>query len=375
VMGLDYRDWEAGEGPPRTDTMILLTVDPLMKTAGIMNIPRDLWVNIPGSGYGKINTAYPIGEGFRMPGGGPGNAVRTVEQFLGVPINYYAQIDFFAFERFIDEIGGVEVNVPEEIKVDPIGPGNTVFLEPGKQTLDGPVALAYARARNSEGADFDRAARQQQVILAILDRLLSVNALPTLVSKAPLLYRELASGVHTNMTLEQAISMAWLAPGIPRESIKRGIIGPPEQVLFAKSPDGSQDILKPIPSKIRLLRDDIFAPEVFSPVAAALDAESLLREEQANISVLNGSGAGGLAARTAEYLTELGANVLVTGDAGQFYQNTTVVDYTGNPYTVRFLAELMNIQPAHIRFEFNPDSELDVVVFLGATWAGSNPMP
>jgi polyisoprenyl-teichoic acid--peptidoglycan teichoic acid transferase len=215
-----------------------------------------------------INTAYPIGESFRLPGGGPGNAVRTVELFLGVPINYYAQVDFFAFERFIDEIGGVEVDVPAEIKVDPIGPGNTVILQPGEQTLDGPVALAYARARNTEGVDFDRAVRQQQVILAMLDRLLSPNMLPTLVSKAPILYRELASGVNTNMELEQAIALAWLAPSIQRDKIKRGVISPPDQVLFAKSPDGTQDILKPIPSKIRLLRDEIFAPEVFSPAAA-----------------------------------------------------------------------------------------------------------
>jgi polyisoprenyl-teichoic acid--peptidoglycan teichoic acid transferase len=62
VMGLDYRDWEAGEGAPRTDTMILLTIDPLSKTAGMLNIPRDLWVNIPGFDYDRINTAYRLGR-------------------------------------------------------------------------------------------------------------------------------------------------------------------------------------------------------------------------------------------------------------------------------------------------------------------------
>ena len=62
LMGLDYRDWEKGEGPPRTDTMILLTLDPVTETAGMMNIPRDLWVSIPGFDYGRINTAYPLGE-------------------------------------------------------------------------------------------------------------------------------------------------------------------------------------------------------------------------------------------------------------------------------------------------------------------------
>src|SRR4030043_841761 len=137
VMGLDYRDWESGEGPPRTDTMILLSVDPWTKTAGMLNVPRDLWVSIPGFDYGKINTAYPLGIAFEVPGGGPGLAMQTVEALIGIPIDYYAIIDFYAFEQFIDELGGVYVDVPAEITVDPLGEHNTVILQPGPQLLDG----------------------------------------------------------------------------------------------------------------------------------------------------------------------------------------------------------------------------------------------
>ena len=86
-IGVDYRDWEAGTGAPRSDTMILFTLDPVSKTAGMLSIPRDMWVNIPGSGYGRINTAFSIGEGSKLPGGGPGLAMKTVEQFLGVPVH------------------------------------------------------------------------------------------------------------------------------------------------------------------------------------------------------------------------------------------------------------------------------------------------
>ena len=81
-MGLDFRDWEAGE-IPRTDTMILFTLDPLNRTAGIVSIPRDLWVNVPGFDYYKINTAYYLGEAYKMPGGGPETARKTVEELLG----------------------------------------------------------------------------------------------------------------------------------------------------------------------------------------------------------------------------------------------------------------------------------------------------
>jgi hypothetical protein len=98
VMGLDYRDWVAGEGAPRTDPMMLASVDPISKTAGLLSIPRDLWVNLPGFGIGRINTAYRFGETYELPGGGR-VAMKTVEGLLGLPIDYYALIDFSAFER------------------------------------------------------------------------------------------------------------------------------------------------------------------------------------------------------------------------------------------------------------------------------------
>jgi len=231
VMGLDYRDWAAGEGPPRTDTMILFTIDPINRTAGMLSIPRDLWVNIPGFNYGRINTAYQLGEAYNYPGGGPQLAAETVEELLGVPIEYYSQIDFGAFVRFIDEIGGVKLEITEEIKIDPIE-GKPKKIKPGRYTFSGDLLLAYVRARKTEGGDFDRANRQQQVILAIRDRILEFNMLPTLISKAPTLYEELSSGIRTNLSLEDAIKLAWLASQIPEENIRRGAIGA-EHVSFA----------------------------------------------------------------------------------------------------------------------------------------------
>ena len=116
-----------------------------------------------------------------------------MEELLGVPIDYYAQIDFGAFVRFIDEIGGVKVDVREEDRRSTRWAITTPRpLTPGMQTLNGELALAYARARKTEGGDFDRAQRQQEVIMAIRDRILSADMLPTLISKAPVLYQELS---------------------------------------------------------------------------------------------------------------------------------------------------------------------------------------
>src|SRR3970040_1157546 len=84
VMGLDYRDWESGLGAPRTDSMMLVTLGPVARTAGLLSIPRDLWVEIPGFEHNRINTAYFLGQSFNLPGGGPELAMRTVENLLGV---------------------------------------------------------------------------------------------------------------------------------------------------------------------------------------------------------------------------------------------------------------------------------------------------
>ncbi len=257
VMGLDFRDWQAGVGAPRSDTMMLLTLDPVTRQAGMLSIPRDLWVEIPGFGHNRINAAYALGEANRLPGGGPGLAVATVERVIGVPIQYYAVIEFSTFERMIDEIGGIDVYVEQDIKISPIGRMSR-WLEGGKgHHLDGAEALAYARVRKRAGDDFGRARRQQQVVLAILDRVVGFNMVPTLVAKAPDLYQELASGIRTNMSLQEMVSLGWLATQIPKENIRRGVIGPPNMVAFHTTETGAQ-VLRPIPDQIRALRDQIF---------------------------------------------------------------------------------------------------------------------
>jgi LCP family protein required for cell wall assembly len=374
VMGLDYRDWEAGDGPPRTDTMILLTIDPLTKTAGMLNIPRDLWVSIPGFEYGRINTAYPLGISYDVPGGGPALAMQTIESLLGVPIDYYAIINFYAFEQFIDELGGINVHVPSTISVDPIGHNNTVILEEKDYLLDGPTALAYARARHTEGGDFDRAQRQQQVILAIKDRVIDLGP-AELASRAPALYNELAKGIHTNLSLDDAIRLGWLALDVPFSSIQRGAIAPPKAVMFAKSPDGSQDILIPIPDQIRLIRDQVFASSsMANPVLTGGDDRTNMQSEGASIVLSNGTYVEGLATDTQTYLQSQGANVVATQNS-DYNTFTRIIDYTGNPYTDRFLVNLMKISPYNISLQYDPNSPVDVLVILGDDWAGTNPMP
>ena len=183
-FGLRGGDISGDDCPACTDTIMLLTIDPVTKTAGMLSIPRDMWVNIPGFGYSRINTAWTLGEGAKLPGGGPGLAMETVSQFIGVPVHYYVQVDFGTFVSFINMIGGIDVYVDEKMVLDPAGTGQDHFvLTPGDfRHLTGKRALAYARCRHESqgcsGGDVGRAKRQQQVIMAIRDKVFDPITFP-----------------------------------------------------------------------------------------------------------------------------------------------------------------------------------------------------
>lgn len=372
-LGLDFRDWESGD-TPRSDTMILFTVNPANDTAGMLSIPRDLWVNIPSFGYYKINEAYFLGENARLPGGGPALAVETVEQFLGVPIQYYAQVDFLTFIDIIDEIGGILITPPVDVKVEEMGSVYDQVLKAGEQyTLPGSLALSYARNRYTGDGDFGRAQRQQQVIQAILDRILQYDQLPNLIAKAPNLYAELSSGIRTNLDLSTMIKLGTLVLNIPTESFQKEVIGT-DRVIMTKSPTGL-DILKPIPDKIRQLRDQIFsASGGLGPVASSTEGSTLAKDEAASIAIMNGTSMAGLETRTVEYLQSQGLNAAVA-TPNQSGVPTTIYIYNSKPHTVAYLANIMNVASTNIRFAYDPSMGVDVVVVLGGDWAGSNPMP
>jgi polyisoprenyl-teichoic acid--peptidoglycan teichoic acid transferase len=373
VMGLDYRDWEAGE-VPRSDSMILLSLDPVTKTAGIMSIPRDLWVTIPGFQNGKINTAYFLGEAYKVPGGGPALAVKTVENVIGMPINYYAQIDWDAFVKFIDAIGGLDINVKQDVVIGAVGGSPAVHIYQGVQTFDGAMALAYARARHTENDDFDRSRRQMDVILAVRDQIVNFYSLPRLIQQAPVLYSSLSSGIRTNMSVDEAIRLAWIAKDVYGGRIRRGIIQPPKQVTLGKSPDGL-DILKPVPDEIRLLRDKTF--KVGGPIPSVTgDPLPAAKQEAARISVWNGTDSADVATRTAQYLQSQGLNIKELIAADHTYDSTQIIIHNSKPFALSYLAALMKVDTNRITIkDYNPDSPIDIVLILGNDWAQQNPMP
>src|SRR5688572_13843969 len=298
AVGLRGGDPLEGDCPFCTDTLILLTVDPLRKTAGMLSIPRDMWVNIPGFGFSRINTAWSLGRGSKLPGGGPALTMRTISHFIGVPVDYYVQVDFDTFIDMIDMIGGVDIHNDENLLLDPVSHGKDYpkvkLTCCGMRHLRGRVALAYARCRHAEqgckDGDIGRARRQQKVIFAIREKVLSPENFPTLLAQAPQLYKTFSSGIHTNLSLNDAIKLAVLIQDIPKKDIRNAVIDN-SMIQLGNVLLGGQNasIIRPIPDRIRVLRDQIFTADgPLSPLARG-DLATLMQADGARVRILNGT--------------------------------------------------------------------------------------
>jgi LCP family protein required for cell wall assembly len=384
LLGVDKRP---DDQYARTDTMILVTIDPATGQGGMVSIPRDLWVTVPGYGEDRINTAHYRGDKNGYPGGGPALAMKTVQYNLGVPVHFYVRVDFDGFRRIVDTLGGIDVDVPQTID-DPKYPDMNYGYDPfyivaGMQHMDGDTALKYARTRATAGADFARAARQQQVLFAIREKALAIGV----ITKIPELWATMADTVQTDLQLVDIIELANLAGEVTSEDIKTAVIDDTMTVDY-KTEAGAQ-VLLPVREKIRPVIDEIFSsPELSGPpptptpnptamaqAQAQAEAEAqqraeimaALQAEGAKIVVQNGTAQEGLAAATAEYLRDQGFTIVQFGPADRIdYPRTVIVDYTDKSYALSLLTGIFNVADENIRRSPNLKSEVDIRVIIGA---------
>jgi LCP family protein required for cell wall assembly len=374
LMGIDQRENE--QGPWRTDTMLVLTIDPVTLSGGMLSIPRDLWVPIPGYEEGRINTAHYLGDVYDYPGGGPALAAKTVQYNLGVPIHHYARFNFSAFERLVDLIGGVDVFVEAEIS-DPTYPDEGYGYEPlyipaGLQHLNGEMALKYARTRHSAGGDFDRAKRQQQVVMAIFEQITRLDLLPQLAQRAPELWQTLQGSVVTDLTLDQVIALAKLATEVKPDNIRYAVVDE-NYTQFWSTPDGQQ-VLIPLRDRIRELRDYIFTTSAPMPQEEE-DPAARLKAEGATIEVLNGTAQEGLAGTTSTYLQQQGLSIARTENADRSdYTESLIIVYTGKTYTAEYIAHVLGLPlTAVVHGGADSNAQYDLSVILGADYQPSVP--
>jgi len=226
IMGIDKRPGETGTGF-RTDTLILLSINPATKAVGMLSIPRDMYVPLPGqTDMQPINTAYVIGE-LQRPGAGPLLAMQAVQYNFGIHVNSYVVLSFDAVIGLVDAIGGIDINVPQTID-DPQYPDmnfgyDPLYISAGLVHMDGQLALKYARTRH-QGTDYDRAERQQQVLLAIRQRLVKPEVLTSVLPQAPTIWNQVSKGFTTDLSFDQAVSLGWYAKDIPATNIQRATI-------------------------------------------------------------------------------------------------------------------------------------------------------
>src|SRR5262249_11231596 len=217
VMGVDRRPHHnaSEDGPPRSDSMFILSLDPASHSASVVAIPRDLYVEVPnpqrtgGVWDTRINTAYHYGQLYKYPGGGAALARETVQKTFKVPIQYYAVIDWVAFADVIDALNGIEITVPETLRgveAYNVRDGNdfTITIRAGRQTMDAITALAYSRFRDDGDGDFGRILRQQQVISAVMEKALALGWL----SRAPALYAKFRGAVDTDVSAARLPGLA-----------------------------------------------------------------------------------------------------------------------------------------------------------------------
>lgn len=224
LMGIDRRPGEAFIS--RTDSIMIVSVDPVSNSASILSVPRDLYVVIPGRGRDRINTAFVYGSGNNNPAAGAALSMQTVEYNLGVAIDHYILVDFSAVVNSVDLLGGIEVFVPRDIN-DPTYPDmnygyDPLYIPAGMNQLNGEMALKYARTRHAD-SDFGRAQRQQQVVMALRDKALALGIGQMLV-RAPDLYRQVEQGIRTDLSLEQLMRLATTVSEIPDENIQQAVL-------------------------------------------------------------------------------------------------------------------------------------------------------
>lgn len=367
LMGTDARPDESG--PPRTDTLMVLTLDPQSKTAGMLSLPRDLWVPIPGyNTTTKINTAYALGQETNYQGGGAQLTMDTISSFIGRPVQYYVRVNFDGFRQAIDLIGGIDVVVAKTIHDEQYPTEDygyeTFHLDAGPQHLDGDTALKYARTRNVDD-DYGRARRQQDVLRAALDKVRRADMLPTLLAKAPSLLYTMRSSVETNLPIGRILEIANFVNNNSLREIRQLVLDS-RYGEETYSVDGAW-ILVPDRQQVRAALNTFFAPK--TPITSAAQATGALKSDltEVRIEVLNGAGEPGVAAKTRDLLQSHGWHVVSIGDADRSdYSQTVLVNYGVSNIVIKQLIDDLQIQPSLANIAgLAPSTPVDLRIVVG----------
>jgi LCP family protein required for cell wall assembly len=341
------------EGVHRADTVGFVTIDIDNKIVRFMSIPRDTRVQIPGHGWEKINHAFAYGDVKLLE--------KTLVNYLGMPINYHAVINFDNFPEIVDLLGGVYIDVEKRLYYNDRAGNLHININRGMQHMDGKTALGYVRYRNDALGDIGRVRRQQKFIKAIVDRMKS----PDMISKLPKLAKEFLNLINTNLSAGQAIQLASYLKDIPAQNMNFFTLPGKSAYIsdisyWIGDLTKASTLLSAIPGEEKYIsaeKESSLSEESSVTETDIIAKVENLKKIKTAIAVLNGDGTPGLGKQMAVQLQKLGIDVAFIGNAKHFDYKYSNINYPeGNDQdaadtrsSAKALAEICNIPSSLVR--------------------------
>lgn len=337
------------EGPDLTDTLIVASLSTTPEGNNVLfSLPRDLYVKVPGYGNTKINAVYEIGNN-QEAGSGGDLVADIVGDILGIEIPYYVRVDFSGFEKLIDELGGVTVIVDKDLHDDKYPTSNkgyeTVDIKAGTYTMDGAMALKFARSRQST-SDFDRAARQQKVILAIRDKANQMEWLSN-PAKAITIMDILADHFATNMKINEMKKLVGLMKDFDVSKLVNKVFDDSPTGLLYGTRVNEIYVLLPVGDDYKTITD--YVSKILSNEIDQGELDQQATQEPLKIEVFNGTNITGLAKKVATTLEQQGYSVVEIGNnTTKGFVKTMVYDISDGQrvWEIRKLAESLGAEIA-----------------------------
>lgn len=334
------------DGADLTDTVIVASLDPINDDVALLSIPRDFWVPVPGNGSMKINSVYATYKQQAIYQGSSDDDAEkagieaienTVESILGIKMNYYSMVDFKAFEKAINTVGGIEIDVKEQLYDPSIAWENNwdpLIADVGRQTFNGKTALLYARSRQTSArGDFDRADRQREVIVALGEKVLTLGTFSNPIKMAQLL-DEFGSHVRTNISISDMTKIYDIANDFEDRTVDSiNLAGTTEEdSLVTTANIGGLSVVIPVAGVGDFSEIQHFIRNQLK--------DGFIRKEDPKILVLNGTSSVGLATEKEKELKSFGYNVIGATDAPtKNFSETLFIDLTkgDKKYTKRYM--------------------------------------
>lgn len=355
VMGID-RVPEAPKNSAtvfagRSDTMLLLRLDPADNSLRMLSIPRDTQVNIPGVGLAKINDANVEG--------GAALAARVVSRSLNdVPIDRYVRVTTEAFRELVDLVGGIEVFVPYPMKYTDVTQNLNIDLEQGWQTLNGDQAEQFARFRKDKNGDIGRVQRQQALLKALRQRLVT----PTVLPRLPQLMQVMQQYVDTNLSLEELLAIAGFGFKLQQDSVKMVLL--PGRFSAPKEFTGSYWLIDPS-------RRDRVMREYFQQNTAWTALEPEISSRSVRIAIQNATDKPQLGQQVARYLASKNfRNVYLVKDWPDRQPQTQIIVQQGDLEAAATLKRILGL--GRVEASSTGDIESDLTIRVGEDWIETN---